>query len=542
MLDQDPRAKEICEEYSRMAGERTTWESHWDEVARLVLPDYRGRFFQNSFTTAGAKKTEYQYDATAQSACVKFASVMESLLTPRNSRWHRLVPSDPYLLKDRPTRLWFDEATDILFRHRQSPQANFQGQNHQSYLGLGAFGTSTLFIDGLRPRGLRYRSIHLGEIYFAENHQGVVDKALRRFEMTARQMKQRWNDKISEKAATDAEKHPEKKHWVLHCVKPRSDYDPTRLDAKGKLFASYYVEESAKTILEEGGYNSFPYAVGRYTQAPGEVYGRSPAMECLPAIKTINEQKKTLLKQGHRIVDPVLLAHDDGVIDGFSLKPGAINAGSMTGDGKRLVDVLPTGNIAAGEKMMEYEMVAIKDAFLVTLFQILTESPQMTATEVLERTREKGMLLSPTMGRMMSEYLGPMIEREVDVLVSQGEMPPMPPALMEAKGEYQITYDSPLSRAQRAEEGSGLMRTVQMALEVVNVTQNPEPLDWINWDTAIPEIADMQAVPQRWLRSLDEVKAIREGRQQQADTQTAIEAAPAAASVMKTMQQGQAAA
>ena len=46
----------------------------------------------------------------------------------------------------------------------------------------------------------------------------------------------------------------------------------------------------------------------------------------------------------------------------------------------------------------------------------------MTATEVLERAREKGALLAPTMGRQQSEALGPMIEREIDILVECGLM------------------------------------------------------------------------------------------------------------------------
>lgn len=526
-------AKSVSDEYRELSGSRTTFEAHWEDVARLVLPSYAGMFTANSMQTPGAKRTQYQFDSTAASACTKFASVMESLLTPRNSRWHRVMPSDQYLLKDRETRLWFEAVTDILFRFRQAPQANFQGQNQQSYLSLGAFGTGPLFIDAYNRSGLRYRAIHLGEIYFAENHQGIIDKALRRFEMTARQIVQKWPDTASQRVKEAADKTPERKYWVLHCVKPRADYDPNRMDGKGRPFASYYVEDESKTLLAEGGYGSFPYAVGRYLQAPGEIYGRSPAMECLPAIKTLNEQKKTMLKQGHRVVDPVLLAHDDGVLGSFKLRPGYVNPGTMTQDGKRLVDVLPTGNLAAGEKMMEYEIRAINDAFLVTLFQILTESPQMTATEVLERTREKGMLLAPTMGRQMSEYLGPMIEREIDVLRDLRLLPPMPPALVEAQGEYRIEYDSPMSRAQKAEEGAGLMRTVQMTLEVVNVTQNPEPLDHFNWDEIVPAVAEMQAVPTKWLRSLDDVQKIRAGRQQMAEQQMAVDAAPAMASVAK---------
>jgi hypothetical protein len=169
----------------------------------------------------------------------------------------------------------------------------------------------------------------------------------------------------------------------------------------------------------------------------------------------------------------------------------------------------------------------------VTLFQILVETPQMTATEVMERTREKGILLAPTIGRQQSEYLGPLIEREVDLLVRQGLMPPPPPALLEAQGEYRVEYDSPLSRAQRAEEVAGIMRTIETTLGVVNVTQNPEPLDHFDWDAIVPEIAEIQAVPQRWMRAMDQVQALRRGRQQQAEQQQAVNAMPGVAAMTK---------
>lgn len=530
--DQD-KAAEIVREFQRMQGERTNWESHWEEVARLVLPSYAGVFTSMGTRTDGAKRTEYQYDSTAGSALVKFASVMESMLTPRNQTWHRLQPSDPYLMKDRASRLWFDEATRVLFDYRQQPKANFQAQNHENYMALGAFGTGCLFIDQLQPRGLRYRAVHLGEIYFAENHQGLIDKAIRRFQLTARQAKQKWGDKISPKITERADKSPEDKFWFVHCVKPREDVDSNRMDYKGRPFASYYVEEETKVMVSEGGFGTFPYAISRYVQAPGETYGRGPAMECLPAIKVLNEEKKTMLKQGHRIVDPVILAADDGVLDSFSLKPGAVNYGSMSADGKRLVDILPTGNLAVAQEMMQMERLSIHDAFLITLFQILTETPTMTATEVLERTREKGMLLSPTMGRQQSEYLGPMIDRELDLLVEQFLLPPMPPALLEARGEYKIEYDSPLSRAQKAEEVAGLWRSLELPLKVAEITQNPEPLDHYDWDVIIPESSRIQAVPERWLRAAEAVQARRDERAEAAQTQQMIEAAPAVAGLMK---------
>ncbi len=77
------------------------------------------------------------------------------------------------------------------------------------------------------------------------------------------------------------------------------------------------------------------------------------------------------------------------------------------------------------------------------------------------------------------------------------------------------------------------MRTVEAALNVVNVTQNPESLDHFNWDTAIPDLADINGVPVRWMKSMEEVQAIRAQRQQMAEAQLAIQAAPGAAAMMK---------
>lgn len=263
-----------------------------------------------------------------------------------------------------------------------------------------------------------------------------------------------------------------------------------------------------------------PYATARYITAPGEEYGRSPAMNVLPAIKVINEEKKTLIKQGHRAVDPVLLAHDDGVIDGFSLRPGAINYGGVTSDGRPLIHALPTGNLAIGKDLMDDERLAINDAFLVTLFQILVETPQMTATEVLERAREKGALLSPTMGRFQAEALGPMIEREFDLLMWQKLLPPPPPALVEAGAQYFVEYDAPLNRAMRADEAAGTMRSMQWASEIAAQTQDPSVMDWFDTDTIIPELLSINGAPNRFVRDPETVAKIRDDRgQQQADAQ-----------------------
>lgn len=531
--------QEAIADHKRLSGDRGNFESHWLEIAERMIPAHRNQFNSYShgnLTTKGEKRTEFIFDSTAVLALDRFSAILDSLLTPRNQTWHRLMASDVNLNKDRQVRVWFEEVNRILFKFRYAPQANFASQNQQNYKSLGAYGTGCVFVDELyKDVGLRYRNIHLGEIYFDENHQGLVNKALRYFPLSARQAVEQFGLRAPERCRAALGTNPGQLFYFLHCVKPREDVDYERKDFRGMPFASYYVSLEGQELVEEGGYTSFPYAISRYEQSPGEIYGRSPAMNILPAVKTLNEEKKTLLKQGHRAVDPVLIAADDGILDSFSLKPGAINAGGVSADGRPLVHALPVGNVAVGKELMDDERSLINDSFLVTLFQILVESPQMTATEVMERTREKGILLAPTIGRQQSEYLGPLIERELDLLSKQQLIPPMPEALKEAAGEYRIEYDSPLSRAQRAEEASGLMRTVETALNVVNITQNQEPLDHFNWDVIMPEVADIYGVPVSFMRSMEDIMAIRQSRAQQAQEQAAIQAGPSAAALIKAV-------
>ena len=81
------------------------------------------------------------------------------------------------------------------------------------------------------------------------------------------------------------------------------------------------------------------------------------------------------------------------------------------------------------------------------------------------------------------------------------------------------------------------MRTIESTLNIVNITQNPAPLDHFNWDVIIPEVSEIHGVPTKWLRSFEQVQAIRQGRAEQQDQQVAIQAAPGAAALMNAQTQ-----
>lgn len=517
---------------------RSTTAAHWEEIAELIDPASRNTFYYGNYNWPGQKKTDRQVDATGMMALGRFSAILDSLLTPRNQLWHQLASDDPDVMADRDARLWYEAATRALFTERYDAIANFTAANQQVYYSLGAYGTGGVFIDQAvddwnRPvNKLRYKNIPIGELFIRENHQGRIDSVFRWFKLTARQAYQVWKDKIPATLLAAMEQKSETMFDFLHCVQPQTDYEEGAWGVKGMPYSSQYICIQGRCLLAEGGFRSFPYAVGRYVQTPMETYGRSPAMQVLPALKTLNAEKATYLKVGHRAADPTLLTYDDGLVDP-TMKPGAINKGGMNADGKPLIGILPTGQIQVTKEMMDEERVLINDAFLVTLFQILTETPTMTATEVIERTNEKGILIAPTVGRQQSEYLGPLIHRELDLLSRMRKLPPMPDIIREADDQYNVVYTSPLARAQRAQDVAGFQRTMQSVIEIINVTQDPSPLDVFDLDRAVRDTAMIQAVPEIWMNDPKVIEAKRNSRAQNQAIDRQIQSLPAQAAMLK---------
>lgn len=526
--------------YEQLRAIRGTWEAQWNDISKIVTPNDLNSF-QGTRITEGDKRTKYLYDSTAHTALMRFVAIIDSMMTPHNAKWHRMTTDDETLKRNKQVQEYFEKVSLIMFRERYHPNANFLEQNQNVWSSLGAYGNGALFIDSLwGTKGLRYKFAHLGEIYHESNHQGIPDKVYRHFRLRARQAVRWFPDTCPEVIKRMAETQPENQYEFLHCVVPNDEYEPGRFDAKGMKFSSHYISLTGNAVLQSGGYRSFPYAITKWGQSLNEEYGRGPIGDVLPNIKTLNEEKRILLKQAHRIVDPVYLVHDDGILNTMSAQPGAMVAGGISPEGRRLVDTLPTGNVQIGKDIMDDDRNDIKDAMYTSLFQILVENPEMTATEVMERTKEKGMLIAPLFGRQES-YLSRVITREYDLLENQGAFGPMPLILKEAKargkGAFSIRFESPLAKMRRADEAAGFMRMLGEAVQVYQATQDPSSLFHFNMDVAIPELAEIHGVPARWMKSLDEVNKLRENMQAQQQQQAAIQAGPSIAAVMKAQQQ-----
>lgn len=532
-------------EFSQYQSQRNIFAQQWEEFSELALPTSKNTFYYGAYNWQGEKKTQRQIDGTTALALHRFCALADSLVTPRNFIWHGLEADRDYLMKNRTVRLWYEQAVTEIFRQRYAPTGNFVGQNYNGWQSVGAFGNSTMFVDRLDGsrlggvRGLRYRAIPLGETFFGENHQGIVDRIIRWFRLTAYQAAQKWGeDALPPHLWTALQQNSQQLFDFLHCVKPRDedDYDPSRLDEKGMAFTSYYVAINGSCLMApEGGYRKFPFAVRRYDQTPGEVYGRGPGQIILAATKTLNAMKATQLKIGHRVLDPIYLGTDEGLID-FNAKPGAYNAGGVSPDGKQLVHTLPTGNYEVGEKSMAEERGLIDDTFLGSLYKTLVENPNMKATQVIEIVNERAMLVAPTLGRQHDEYVAQMNEREIDLMTEDRLLPPMPSLLAEAiatgKARHRTVDTSPLAKQARASGDVGTIRVLETAKEIVNITQDPSYLDWFDGDVALPAMARNQLVPESYIADPNKMAAKAKARAQAQQRQQQIDSMPGQAAMI----------
>lgn len=525
----------ILRRQSTMASSRSTFESHWQEVTKRVIP--RQDQWYDSSRSQGDKRTDALYDSTAVLALSRFAAAMESILTPRTELWHRLTPEVP-LDESQDVKVWLDNISRLLFRVRYSPRSNFASQMHEFYMGLGSIGTACLFVDDDPGRGITYRNLHMSGIYMAEDNQGRVDTIHRKIKLTNRQAAQQFGeDKLPDSVRRNLKDKPDEEAEYLHAVFPSTDVQYGRYDSAGMPWKSCYIAIRDRALILESGYWEFPYMIGRYVVAPGETYGRSPAMDALPDIKVVNEIEKTTLRTGQRAADPPYLAADDGVLGAFQVRPGAIIPGGINAQGDPMVRPLDSGaNFPLTMEMSNQRRTTINDHFLVSLFQILAQDRgNMTATEVLQRAQEKGALLAPAAGRQQSECLGPMIEREVGILARAGMLPAPPQEWIDAGGAYKIEYTSEATRAQKAGEGIAVLRMLESLATIAQ--HKPEIYDRIDLDEAAKTLAESYGLPPKVMRDDDAVDAIRGARTQEAQAQNALQSAAVAGDAAKSLAQ-----
>ena len=505
-------SQELKDNMSRLQAKRQVWESHWQEVADYMLPR---KSDVNTERTRGDKRNIKIYDSTAVHSLELLASSLHGMLTSNSQRWFQLRYKEAILNDSDEAKEWLEDAMDkmMIAFHR----SNFQQEIFENYHDLIAFGTSCLFIEEDDQDIVRFSARHIKEIYITENERGFVDTIYRKFKLTAKAVLEKFGkDNVSKDTIVKFQKTPFDDIEIVHVVRPRSVFDPNKLDKNNMPFQSVYMEYETGHIISIGGYREFPYVVPRYLKASNEIYGRSPGMNSLPDVKVLNTMVKVSLKAAQKQVDPPLLVPDDAMILPVRTAPGSLNY-YRSGSRDRIESLNIGANNPLGLNMEDQRRRSISRTFHVDQL-LIQENRTMTATEVMQRNQEKMKILGPVIGRLQQELLQPLIIRVFNIMLRNKLFLAAPEIL--TNQEVDIEYVSPVAIAQKGSQLEGIMR----GLEIFgSISQLAPVTDYIDENGLVKQIINVLGLPAKMIKSDKQVQELRAVRQQEQAAQAQMQ-------------------
>lgn len=543
--------QQIVKRWERSMARDSTFRTSWQELKNYLSPNHAEI---TSTASLGSKMTQYLFDSTGAVKAKLLASTLTATIWPPSQATFRLTMRQAALNRFKDVRDWLDDVADIT--RLAMTQSNHLVELHRTFEEQVVFGTASLFIEPSDAGyagafgGLRYRALPIGSYTIGEDADQRVNELIRRFPMSLEALVAKWPDA----AKLDAVKKMQDKDgdepvYVLHSVYPRTDRKPSRKTAAHMPSGSCYVllassGEQAPILLDEGGFEEFPYAVSRWDKVLGEVWGRGPSWLALPDIKTLNRAVEVWLGTVGKNLDPPLLLDDDSIVGGgtLSLEPAAMNFRRPDSkieplESRHRLDI-------AVEAFNRLEAKISETLFADALR--LRFKPEMTATEVVALQEEMLRLLGPSAASTLVDLTSPDIERTVAILERAGQLPPTPQELLDYEGDIDIEYEGPLARAQKSNDLIAMDRTVAFVGNLVATSQKPELWDNLNLDEQVQHYAQIAGSPGATIRGPEQREQIRTARQQAEQAAAKLnamaqmaEAAGKAAPALKVMQQAQ---
>lgn len=506
---------------NRWKAERSNYDDTADQVANLVAP----RKSVLTERSPGEQDTVQIYDETAVLGSQKCAAGIYAY-TIQGNRWFALKPRNKQLQENDEIKRWFSDVSEKLLSEIMSsnfPRASYEGL--QDWVTMPAM---CLYLEEGKESALNFQAYAFGSYAVANNADGIVDTIYRSFKLTPRQAAQKWGkDKLHEKMREmlSDEMKCDTLCEFLHCVYPRDEYDGKKLDALNMRFASEYIDVKYKHKLSEGGYQEFPYFVCRFNKKAEDVYGHSPAMDLLPAIRGVNKMQQTMLIAAEKAVNPPWLIPDDGTSSyNFSARAGSKNywrVSPVMGNNKP-EPVIIQSDLKAGNEMIMRIQQKIENGFMLDLFNALAQQTEnMTATEVLQRVEEKLNALAPSWGNLESEWLSPMIVRALGILMRRRAFD-APPQELQVDPNFDITYYGKIALAADMLKARAFFQFSEAVAPLM--AANPEFAaaysDTINAESSLREIANGMGLSSRFTYS-EEVSAERKEARQAAQAEAA---------------------
>lgn len=521
-----------------LADIRKPYEEPWREAADLVMPQREfdlGEDYANA--NRGGKIGQELYNTHAVYANRLQADGMQGNIISPTQVFFRLMLENRELNDLPEVREWLEEWERVLYRAKH--QSNYYSEMHKAFMDVGWSGNVVQSIEeDLDNDRIVYRTNHIFEHYFAEDQYGDIDTVYRCYHMTARNMKRRWGGEISmkvKKALDDG--NLDARFPIIQAIEPRADdipglnrRNPSLKNRDNMPFVTIYKEPGEDDRVLEVTGREAPPVVWRWTVMSGETYGRGPAQWAMADITALNQISQDLMTASQKQVNPAMNVPDEQW-DSFSADPDARNYFGR--DFRRVATPIQTSlNYQIGLDREQSKMDIISKHFHTEFFLIISQSErEKTALEVAELKEEKVTALAPVIGRLRSDMLDAQMEREIRILRDQGKLPDPPPSLRDFEGEdMRILYEGPMELALRrvfSEAGQREFLLAAAEMSQVDSRQVANVLDNLDLDEMIRMKHEAVNLPERIIRTRDEVEEIRAARAEQLQQQLAMQQAAA---------------
>jgi hypothetical protein len=530
-------ANKIIIQQKSMERVRQPYEQGWQNQTDLVYPR---RYDIARNKQKGLRLGTQVYDGTPQGALNVWADGMQGFIVSPSLVWFMSVLDVAEIKDDDTVRKWLQEYDEQMYSAFR--KANFYSILGEWFRDAGSVGTATLFTEEDLGNGKAVHTpIHPGEVYLAEDRYGQVSVIHRKFNLTARQAAEKFDEKkLLPETAKNAKEKPNTEYTFIHAVYPNNDKVFGSWNSKGKKWKSCYVQVEGAKLLSEGGFDINPYAVWRYRKNSDEIYGRSPAADAIVEILKINQIGKDMLEAGHMAVQPPMNIPEE-MRGNVQIMPKGRNYFT---DDKRVVSPVVTGvNFPIGIDREERSQKIIESHYNVDMFLMLARAErEMTAYEVAERKSEIAVLMGPQIDRLITEGLTRVFDIVSHIEDRAGRLPPVPDVLLEFGGaKIDIDFIGPFAQAQRR---LFRIRPVSNAIaELAPLAEiKPEVLDRVNFPELAEYVLESHNFPQDLIHSDEEVEQIQKARAEQIRAQQMAEdlsnAADAVPKISKKPEEG----
>jgi hypothetical protein len=505
MNEEREKIEDLKNRFERLRQERKRHEGDWKEVQQLVAPSVYN--WDNPLDKLPKRPTRFTTRPTHFLKTL-VSGLMGYSVSP-NIVWMKLGLEDSRLEDRWGVRDWLERVERILYG--EFNRSSLYREASKFVENAASYGHGVMLIDEYRPDGrLRFTSEKISEVYLDADEYGETDTVFRYFSMSLRNMASFFGEeRLSEGRRQDLK---DKAKWnaeatVLHAVYPRPDAGGP--GAKGKPWASVFLDEAQDRVLEESGYNEFPYAVFIWDRITGTAYGESPAVYAKSDIILLNKIDESRIKIAQLSADPPYNVPDS--MRGFeNLKPNGYNYYLVPDEVVKPVAV--GANYPITLEINKAIEDRVKDWFHVDFFLMLQHEggKAMTATEVMELQGEKAAVLSDLV-TALNGALRQIVARSFNILLRKRMLPPPPEALMGSGTRLKVDFTGPLAQAQKKyHEAGGIAQGLQIAASVAQIA--PEALDVINFDRLLKTGLEGAGVSQLVINEDEDVEKTRRAR------------------------------